>query len=147
MSLEELQKVIDINLKSNFLISKFFIKKMVELLNYPDCKVTFKTFKMADDAQSKQLAINLNQMGKISDKKLLTEFGFNYEAESQTIRENQRDTMEDNIFSAKKQAQAQGEAQIIATQYQIDADAEFVLDDDGNKIATGKTATPYEWQY
>jgi hypothetical protein len=34
-----------------------------------------------------------------------------------------------------------------ATQYQIDADGEFVLDDDGNKIATGNTATPYSWQY
>ena len=35
----------------------------------------------------------------------------------------------------------------VATQYQIDADGEFVLDDDGNKIATGNTATPYTWQY
>ena len=34
-----------------------------------------------------------------------------------------------------------------ATQYQIDADGEFVVDDDGNKIATGNTATPYSWQY
>ena len=34
-----------------------------------------------------------------------------------------------------------------ATQYQIDDDGEFVLDDDGNKIATGSTATPYSWQY
>jgi len=35
----------------------------------------------------------------------------------------------------------------IATQYQIDADGEFVVDDDGNKIATGNTATPYSWSY
>ena len=35
----------------------------------------------------------------------------------------------------------------IATQYQIDADGEFVVDDSGNKIATGNTATPYSWQY
>ena len=35
----------------------------------------------------------------------------------------------------------------VATQYQIDADGEFILDDDGNKIATGTTATPYSWQY
>ena len=34
-----------------------------------------------------------------------------------------------------------------ATQYQIDADGEFVVDDAGNKIATGNTATPYSWQY
>ena len=35
----------------------------------------------------------------------------------------------------------------VATQYQIDEDGEFVLDDDGNKIATDNTATPYSWQY
>ncbi len=35
----------------------------------------------------------------------------------------------------------------IATQYQIDADGEFILDDAGNKIATGNTATPYSWSY
>tara|TARA_R100001082_G_scaffold30459_1_gene15319 strand:+ start:103 stop:1677 length:1575 start_codon:yes stop_codon:yes gene_type:complete len=35
----------------------------------------------------------------------------------------------------------------IATQYQIDDDGEFVVDDDGNKIATGTTATPYSWEY
>ena len=34
-----------------------------------------------------------------------------------------------------------------ATQYQIEADGEYVLDDDGNKIPTGETATPYSWQY
>jgi len=34
-----------------------------------------------------------------------------------------------------------------ATQYQIDDDGEFVVDDDGNKIATGNTATPYSWEY
>ena len=34
-----------------------------------------------------------------------------------------------------------------ATQYQIDDDGEFVVDDDGNKIATGNTATPYSWKY
>ena len=40
-----------------------------------------------------------------------------------------------------------------ATQYQIDEDGEFVLDDDGNKIGvtnedgTTATATPYSWQY
>ena len=41
----------------------------------------------------------------------------------------------------------------VATQYQIDEEGEFVLDDDGNKIAvtnedgTTVTATPYSWQY
>jgi hypothetical protein len=34
-----------------------------------------------------------------------------------------------------------------ATQYQIDEEGEYVLDDDGNKIATGETATPYSWEY
>jgi len=34
-----------------------------------------------------------------------------------------------------------------ATQYQVDEEGEYVLDDDGNKIATGETATPYSWEY
>tara|TARA_B100000700_G_scaffold239294_1_gene265948 strand:+ start:210 stop:2018 length:1809 start_codon:yes stop_codon:yes gene_type:complete len=34
-----------------------------------------------------------------------------------------------------------------ATQYQIDEEGEYVLDDDGNLIATGETATPYSWEY
>jgi len=33
-----------------------------------------------------------------------------------------------------------------ATQYLINEDGEFVIDDDGNQIPTGNTATPFAWQ-
>jgi hypothetical protein len=33
-----------------------------------------------------------------------------------------------------------------ATQYQIDEDGKFVVDDDGNQIPTGNTATPFSWK-
>jgi len=35
----------------------------------------------------------------------------------------------------------------IATQYELDDDGEFKLDDDGNKIATGATANPFQFNY
>ena len=34
-----------------------------------------------------------------------------------------------------------------ATQYQLDDDGNIELDDSGNPISTGNTATPYSWQY
>jgi len=34
-----------------------------------------------------------------------------------------------------------------ATQYELDDDGEFKLDDDGNRIATGVTANPFQWNY
>ena len=34
-----------------------------------------------------------------------------------------------------------------ATQYELDDDGEFKLDDDGNKIATGATANPFQFNY
>jgi len=34
-----------------------------------------------------------------------------------------------------------------ATQYELDDDGSFKLDDDGNKIATGATGNPYQWNY
>ena len=34
-----------------------------------------------------------------------------------------------------------------ATQYELDDDGNFKLDDDGNKIATGATGNPYQWNY
>ena len=34
-----------------------------------------------------------------------------------------------------------------ATQYELDDDGNIKLDDDGNPVSTGNTATPYSWQY
>ena len=100
----------------------FLISKLENLLNYPSVKVNFKTFKMADDAQSKQLAINLNQMGKISDAKLLSEFGYNIKEEKRAIRNDREVVLEQTINESRKNAEAQGEGQIIATKYQIRAE-------------------------
>ena len=99
---------------------------MMTLLNYPTATVKFKTFKMADDAQAKQLAINLNSAGKISDQRLLSEFGYNYDQEMKAIENNTKEQLESQVFQAKKSAEAQGEAQIVATKYQVRAEEEAI---------------------
>tara|TARA_B110000196_G_C21148364_1_gene668037 strand:- start:2239 stop:4137 length:1899 start_codon:yes stop_codon:yes gene_type:complete len=103
-------------------VNHFMVNKLKNLLNYPDVEVKFKTFKMADDSQTKQLAINLNQMGKISDAKLLSEFGYNPAEEKSAISADQLDTLEQQVENSKKSATAQGEAQIVATKYQVRAE-------------------------
>jgi len=103
-------------------VNYFLIGKLHNLLNYPEVKVKFKTFKMADDAQSKQLAINLNQMGKISDAKLLSEFGYNHREEHRSIRNDREEVLRNQISESKTTAEAQGEGQIVATKYQIRAE-------------------------
>tara|TARA_Y100001937_G_scaffold128294_1_gene203778 strand:+ start:6047 stop:7951 length:1905 start_codon:yes stop_codon:yes gene_type:complete len=103
-------------------VNHFMVHKLCNLLNYPSVEVKFKTFKMADDSQTKQLAINLNQMGKISDERLLNEFGYNHTEEKAAIRHDQIDNLEQQVESSKKSATAQGEAQLIATKYQVRAE-------------------------
>ena len=105
-------------------VNTFLIGKMVNLLNYPTADIKFKTFKMADDAQAKQLALNLNQSGKISDQKLLSEFGYNYDQEMKAIDNNQKDQLESQVFQAKKGAEDQGESNILDTRYQVRAEEE-----------------------
>ena len=103
-------------------VNHFMVNKLRDLLMYPEVEVKFKSFKMADDAQSKQLAINLNQMGKISDSRLLGEFGYNHEEEKAAITSDQIDNLEAQVENSKKSATAQGEAQLVATKYQIRAE-------------------------
>lgn len=100
-------------------LNHFVVTKLNQLLNYPKVELKFKSFKMADDAQAKQLAINLNAAGKISDSKLLSEFGYNPVEEKDMLKQDQATQLDDLVETQKKQAQAQGEAQIVATKYQI----------------------------
>jgi len=102
-------------------LNHFVVHKLVHLLNYPKVDVRFSKFKMSDDAQAKQLAINLNASGKISDSKLLDEFGYNYEEEATAIKRTRLDMMNDAILQSEKDAEAQGKSQIILSKYQTRA--------------------------
>jgi hypothetical protein len=102
-------------------LNYFLIPKVSILLGYPTVSVKFKKFKMSDDTESKQLAIQLNQGGKISDSKLVEEFGYDYAEEREALRQSKLAMMEDAIVESEKQAEAQGRGMLINAQYQARA--------------------------
>ena len=102
-------------------LNYFLLPKLTGLLGYPEVKVSFKKFKMADDSEAKQLAIQLNATGKISDPKLLDEFGYDSEEENETLRKSRLSSLEDMVKDSEKQAEGQGKAQVILAVYQARA--------------------------
>ena len=102
-------------------LNHFVVKKVGQYLKYPAVTLSFKKFKMADDIQAKQVLMNLNQSGKISDEKMLEEFGYNYDKESSAIQEGLKFQRTQLIEDSKAQSTAQGEATVIGSAYQVRA--------------------------
>ncbi len=105
----------------------FLVQKINRILGYPKVSLYFKRFKMSDDGDAKQLALNLNAAGKLSDARLLEDFGYSYDDESQAIKLTRTQSIEDTTAEMLKQAEAQGKAQIVAAEYQ--ARAQKALED------------------
>lgn len=94
-------------------------------LGYPDVEIGFTEFKMADDIQRKQIVIQLNAANKISDHTMLTELGFDYDDELEMIEKEADQRNRISALTMKAQAEAQGEAQIIAAKYQVRSQEAF----------------------
>jgi hypothetical protein len=102
-------------------LNHFIVSKIRANLGYPDVKLKFKKFKMSDDAEAKQLAINLNATGKLSDSNLLDEFGYDSEVEADEISKSRKEYFRNVVDEAKAQAEAQGEAAVIMAKHQVRA--------------------------
>ncbi len=110
----------------------FLIKKLNTFLGLPPIRVYFKRFKMSDDSESKQLAMNLNSMGKLSDARLLDDFGYDYNEEIQAIRKSRAEALDLQIIEKAKIAEAEGQAMMISAKYQ--ARANKVMQDEPMKM-------------
>ena len=89
---------------------------------------------MSDDAQAKQTLMTLNQTGKISDHTLLDEFGLDVVKEQASLDGSRKDFRKGLLEDAVAQAKSQGEAQVIAAQYQ--ARAQQAMEEETTKIDT-----------
>lgn len=99
----------------------FLVKKIHRTLGYPLVSLYFKRFKMSDDGEAKQLALQLNAAGKLSDARLLEDFGYSHDEESAAIKLTRSQSIEDQTSEILKQAEAQGKAQVVAAEYQARA--------------------------
>ena len=101
--------------------ARFIMKQVAAFMGWPEVKIRFKPFKMADDLQRKAFRFQLNAAGKISDTTLLADDDLDQEEENRLmIRET--DT---RIEATKKQqlamATVQGEAQLVMAKFQVKA--------------------------
>lgn len=97
-----------------------WIKDKIRIwMNYPDvANIKFADFRMADDIQRNQQLIGLNAAGKVSAKTMLTELGYDYEAEQKNIIEEMFVQNYISDIMTKGQARSQGEASVISYNFQ-----------------------------
>jgi len=99
----------------------FVIKKISDFLHYPKTSVHFKRLRMADDTETKNLAMKLEGANKISTMRLLDDFGYDYEKEKAFIKESNDFNTEMQINNALAQAEAEGKSMEISAKYNVKA--------------------------
>lgn len=105
---------------NNFL-RDFVLPKVQSFLSLPKVEVKHRDFKMADDAQQKQIALSLRQTNTISDQTTVEELGFDYEQESERKREELKQRNNELIENMRANAEAQGMSMQIQMEYQTRA--------------------------
>lgn len=100
---------------------RFVMKSVASYMGWPEVKIRFKPFKMADDLQRKAYRFQLNGAGKISDQTLLADDDLSSADENELmIKESDM-----RLAATKKQqvalAEVQGEAQLVMMKYQAKA--------------------------
>jgi hypothetical protein len=104
---------------------RFVMKQVAAFMDWPEVKLRFKPFKMADDIQRKAYEFQLNQASKLSDTTLLASSDYSQEEENAIMM---RETSA-RVEATKKQqlatAEIQGEAQLVMTKYQVKAQQEM----------------------
>jgi hypothetical protein len=105
-------------LQENFL-KHFLIPQVARFMGWQEISVHMKAFKMADDMQLKQLMMQLNQMRKLSDKTLLSEFGKDALDESKMIEQEMLQSLSIQKLDLLYKTQIQGEASQVQAKYQI----------------------------
>jgi hypothetical protein len=111
------------NLLTDFL-NHFVVPALKNHLGYPDVKLKFKEFKMSDDNSAKQLVLQLAEMGKLSDPKVLDAFGYNYEEIAEEIKETAKEVRDRQVKNQEAQSEAQGKGQVVLEKYNVRAKLE-----------------------
>ncbi len=99
----------------------FIRDRVAAFLDIPKAELKFKPFKMADDIQRASFDMNLANAKMISKRTFLQSRDFTYDKEEDLIKEEAHAFAKQSTDQMSKQAEAQGEAMLIQTRYQIQA--------------------------
>lgn len=100
---------------------EFIRDRVATFLDLPVIRLRFKPFKMADDMPRTQLLMQLSQSGYVSRHTMLQSMDFDYATELEIIQSEMKEIQKTQRKQALAQAETQGEALLISTQYQVEA--------------------------
>ena len=104
-------------------LNKFIIERLTSWGDLPEIEITHRDFKMADDAQQKQIALSLRQTNTVSDRTVMKELGFDYATEQKYKREEEEERNEVMGRQMLAQAESQGRAQVLSAKFEAMANA------------------------
>ena len=104
---------------------RFVMKQVAAYMDWPEVKLRFKPFKMADDIQRKAYEFQLNQAGKLSDTTLLASSDYAQEEENRIMIRETSTRLEATKTQQLATATIQGEAQLIMAKFQVKAQQEM----------------------
>lgn len=117
----------------------FCVNVFSKYLKYQPIDIYMSELKMADDIQRQQIAMNLEASGKISTTRLLAEFGYDMDEETELKKKEAANKSKDYIRESILQAKAQGEGQLEAFDYQIKQQLKQVEAEGAMQVAQAKS--------
>jgi len=122
-------------------LSEFLVPKLGRYFALPNVRIKHRDFKMADDAQQKQIALSLRQTNTVSDRTVLEQLGFDAEQEERRKKLENVERNQQLIEQMVTQAEAQGKALQTQTEYQLKAQ-KMQTDDNASRLATAMAGVP-----
>ena len=102
-------------------MARWVMQEVSSFLQWPEAKIRFKPFKMADDLQRKAFDFQLNSAGKLSDTTLLAGSDYNQEEENAIMVKETANRLAATKVQQLGMAEIQGEQQLIMNKYQVKA--------------------------
>jgi len=125
------------NVQDQYRLLHWYMGHASHYLDWPAPTARFKPFKMADDLQRMAFAAQLNSGQKISDTSLLAMMDFNVEDEAGLQVRETGVRMEALKKQQLAQAEIQGQATLVQTRYQVQAQEIMMKAQQGQAAAAG----------
>lgn len=113
VSMRMLENAFIIYLTRHKQMANWVMKQVASYMDWPEARIRFKPFKMADDIQRKAFLFQLNQAGKVSDTTLLSDSDLSQEEEDEIMMRESAMRIEATKKQQLAMAELQGEQQVV----------------------------------
>lgn len=108
------------------MLNYFIVPKIARMLQYEQVTLKFKRLRMSDDTETKNMAMQLNQMGKLADSILMQDFGYDQQENINTMSKDLEETQRIDQKRAAGQASIQSMLAVEQMRAQAKAEACYI---------------------